>query len=77
MDKTDPPALHGVFEPVGHTVIAFRSEAEVLQAALRALLTQGFASNALARHTPAAMAAQVDTRGQAATPPASLGRNSM
>ena len=52
MDKTDPPTSFGVFKPVGYTVIAFRSEVQV-QAAVSALLAQGFASNALVRYTPA------------------------
>ena len=73
MDKTDPPASFGVFKPVGHTVIAFRSEAQV-HAAVSALLGQGFASEALVRYTPAEMVAQVDAQEQAASPLASLGQ---
>ena len=73
MDKTDPPASFGVFKPVGHTVIAFRSEAQV-QAAVSALLAQGFASAALVRYTPAEMTAQVDAQEKAASPLASLGQ---
>ena len=28
MDKSDPPTKFGLYKPVGHTVIAFASEAE-------------------------------------------------
>jgi hypothetical protein len=29
MNKTDPPTTFGVFKPVGHTLIAFHTEAEL------------------------------------------------
>ena len=61
MDKTDPPTSFGVFKPIGHTVIAFRSDAQA-QAAANALLAQGFAGDALVRYTPAEMVAQVDAQ---------------
>ena len=73
MDKTDPPTSFGVFKPVGYTVIAFRSEVQV-QAAVSALLAQGFASNALVRYTPEEMTAQVDAQEKVASPLASLGQ---
>lgn len=73
MDKTDPPTSFGVFKPVGHTLIALASEAQV-QAAVSALLAQGFAAEALVRYTPAQMVAQVDAQEQAASPLASLGQ---
>lgn len=73
MDKTDPPASFGVFKPVGHTVIAFRSEAAV-QAAVSRLLAQGFASEALVRYTPEEMTAQVDAQEKSASPLAALGQ---
>lgn len=73
MKKTDPPEAFGVFKPVGHTVIAFRTAGE-LQAALSALLAQGFASTALVRYTSEEMKAQVDSEMQAASPLASLGQ---
>ena len=73
MDKTDPPTSFGVFKPVGHTVIAFSTESQV-QAAIGALLAQGFASEALVRYTPAEMTAQVDAHEKAASPLASLGQ---
>ena len=73
MKKTDPPEAFGVFKPVGHTVIAFRTAGD-LQAALSALLAQGFASSALVRHTPEEMKSQVDSEMQAASALASLGQ---
>lgn len=73
MDKTDPPTSFGVFKPVGHIVIAFATEAHV-QAAISALLAQGFASEALVRYAPAEMAAQVGAQEQSASPLASLGQ---
>jgi len=57
MDKTDPPETFGVFKPVGHTVIAFRSDAD-MQAAVNFLIEQGFAASAMVRYTPAEMKAQ-------------------
>ena len=37
MDKTNPPTTFGAFKPVGHTVIAFRSDAD-MQVAVNALI---------------------------------------
>lgn len=73
MKKTDPPEAFGVFKPVGHTVIAFRTAGD-LQAALSALLAQGFASTALVPYTPDEMKSQVDSEMQAASALASLGQ---
>lgn len=73
MEKTDPPTSLGVFKPVGHILIAFRDEAQV-QAAVIALLAQGFASAALVRYTPAEMTAQVNAQVAAASPLAEFGQ---
>lgn len=73
MDKTEPPTTFGVFKPVGHTVIAFRDEAQV-QGAVTALLAQGFASDALVRYTPAEMSDQVNAQEAAASPLAEFGQ---
>ena len=73
MDKTAPPESFGVFKPVGHTVIAWRSEAD-LQAAAERLLAQGFAATALVHYTPQQMTAQVDRELLAASPLAALGQ---
>lgn len=72
MDKTNPPKTFGVFKPVGHTVIAFRSAAD-LQAAVSALMAQGFAGSTMVQYTPEEMMAQVDAELQTASPLASFG----
>ena len=73
MDKSNPPESFGVFKPVGHTVMAFRSAAD-LQAASSALQANGFVGEALVRYTPEEMSAQVDAQEKAASPLASLGQ---
>lgn len=73
MDKTDPPTSFGVFKPVGHTVIAFRSAAEV-QNAVMALLGLGFADEALVRYSAPEMLAQVNEQVPAASPLAAFGQ---
>lgn len=72
MNKLDPPKTFGVFKPVGHTVIAYRSATE-LQAASSALIAQGFAGPALSCYTPEEMVAQVDAELRTASPLASFG----
>ena len=72
MNKIDPPKTFGVFKPVGHTVIAYRSATE-LEAASSALIARGFAEAALSRYTPEEMVAQVDAELQTASPLASFG----
>lgn len=54
MDKTKPPETLGVFKPVGHTVMAFRSDAD-LQVAANALRGLGFANADLVCYTPQEM----------------------
>jgi len=73
MEKTDPPKSFGVFKPVGHTVIAFRSAAD-LQGAAEALTDLGFAASALTRYTPGEMMAQVDRELPGASGLASIGQ---
>lgn len=72
MDKNDPPEPFGVFKPVGHIVIAYRSPADLQAAAQK--LAQGFAAADLVRYTPAEMIAQVDAQLPEASPLASLGQ---
>lgn len=72
MDKSNPPNSFGVFKPVGHTVMAFRSAAD-LQAAASALEAKGFVGEALVRYTPEEMTAQVDAELHTASPLASFG----
>ena len=73
MDKSDLPESFGVFKPVGHTVIAFRTTHDLLNAAAR-LQGQGFADEAMTLYTPRQMAAQVTLAQQTASPLASLGQ---
>ncbi|MDP3617293.1 MAG: hypothetical protein Q8R49_05680 [Rhodoferax sp.] len=72
MDKTDPPETFGVFKPVGHTVVTFRSDQD-LQAAMSALLEQRFPTSALARYSPEEMKALVDAELENAGSLASFG----
>ncbi len=73
MDKSDPPRSFGVFKPVGHTVIAFRT-ADAMEAAVAALLKQRFALTDLARYTPEEMGAQVQSDLQTASAIAGVGQ---
>ncbi len=73
MEKIGVPESFGVFKPVGHTLMAFRS-AQDMQAAASRLLDQGFAEEALARYTPQQMLAQVEAQMRAASPLASVGQ---
>ena len=72
MDKTHPPETFGVFKPVGHTVMAFRSAIDQ-QAAVNALLDQKFSDSALVRYSPEEMKAQVDAELQNASALAGFG----
>jgi len=72
MDKTNPPTTFGVFKPVGHTLIAFYTEAE-LQAAVKSLSTQGFSPSSLVHYTAAEMKRQVDAELLTASPLATFG----
>src|SRR5512133_125269 len=72
MDKTNPPRTFGVFKPVGHTVIAYASAAD-LQAAVNLLAEEGFDESTWVRYAPAEMKAQVDSELQTASPLASFG----
>lgn len=72
MDKNNPPRTLGVFKPVGHTVIAFRSDAD-LQSAVHALAEQGFSNASWVRYTPDEMSALVDVELEDASPLAAFG----
>lgn len=72
MDKTHPSETLGVFKPVGHTVIAYRSAAD-MQVAVSALIEKGFAYSALVLYTPEEIKAQVDAELRAASPLAAFG----
>ena len=73
MDKTDVPTAFGVFKPVGHIVIAFRSEND-LNGAREALLLQGFDAPALVHYSPGQMKTQVDQELEHASALASIGQ---
>ena len=72
MDKTNPPRTLGVFKPIGHTLIAYRTDAD-LQAAVNLLTEAGFAASTLVEYTPAEMKIQVDSELQTASPLAGFG----
>ncbi len=72
MDKSDPPESFGVFKPVGHTVIVFRSAAD-LEAAAALLLADGFAADSLVRYSPQEMVRQVDAELRDVSPLAQFG----
>ena len=74
MDKHNVPESFGVFTPVGHVVVTFRT-ADDLQAAEAALGEQGFAASEMVRYTPAEMIAQVDAEVAKASPLASIGQD--
>jgi len=73
MNKSNPPRAYGVFKPVGHTVMAFRS-AEAMEAAVQALVAQGMTLNDIVRYTPEEMAAQVESDLASASALASIGQ---
>jgi hypothetical protein len=73
MDKTDPPTTFGVFKPVGHIVVAFRTAHE-MESAAESLIERGFAPADLVRYTPEEMAAQVDREMHSAGLLASVGQ---
>jgi hypothetical protein len=72
MNKNDPPTTFGVFKPVGHTLIAFHTEGELL-AAVATLTSQGFLPSSMVRYSPAEMKEQVDAELLAASPLANFG----
>lgn len=74
MDKQHIPESFGVFKPVGHVVLTFRTAGD-LQAAEAALSEQGFAASEMVRYTPAEMIAQVDAEVAKASPMAAIGQD--
>lgn len=72
MKKSDPPTTFGVFKPVGHTLMAFRSDDERLSAA-SILSSQGFGTDTMVHYTSAEMVAQVDDQLMVAGPLARFG----
>ncbi len=74
MDKKNVPESFGVFKPVGHIVVAFRT-VDDLQAAEHSLSNQGFAATEMVRYAPEEMIAQVDTEIAKASPMAAIGQD--
>ena len=72
MDKSDPPTSLGIFKPVGHTLVAFRT-ADDQQVAVLSLLEQGFAPATMVTYTAQEMMAQVGAELQTASSLASFG----
>ena len=72
MEKSNPPRTFRVFKPVGHTVIAYKTDAD-LQAAVSLLTEAGFARSTFVEYTPTEMKIQVDSELQTASPLAGFG----
>ena len=73
MDKNHLPISFGVFKPVGHVVMALRSDVD-LQTTRQALLSQGFEADDLVAYTPQEMAEQVDAEVPHASVLAAIGQ---
>ncbi len=74
MDKQHIPESFGVFKPVGHVVITFRTAGD-LQRAEAALKEQGFDASEMVRYTPAEMIDQVNAEVERASPLAAIGQD--
>ena len=72
MDKTNPPETFGVFKPVDHTVITYKTAAD-MQSGVDALAALGFEVSDMARYAPHEMLALVDAQLIAASPLAAFG----
>ena len=59
MNSTDRPGAYGVFKPVGHVIVAFRTESD-MEAALAALVRRGFAAADVVVYSPEQMKRQAD-----------------
>lgn len=72
MNKNQPPTTLGVFKPVGHTVMAFRTDSE-LQAAVLKLGQLGFPADSIVSYSAVDMVNQVDGELQSANVLANFG----
>jgi hypothetical protein len=72
MDKHNPPTTFGVFKPVGHSVISFRTQEE-LRSATQALADMGFAPSAMVEYSPQEMLVLATAELQAAGSLANFG----
>jgi hypothetical protein len=73
MDKAAKPEAYGVFKPVGHVIVSFANEADML-AARSALLGDGFAAEDLVTYSPEQMKRQADVDIENAGVLASIGQ---
>lgn len=74
MDKIDPPTRFGVFNPVGHIVMAYRSLPD-LRAAVEGLGERGIGETDWVFYSPEEMTAQVDKQLASASALASIGQD--
>lgn len=72
MDKRNPPTTFGVFKPVGHTVISFRTQEE-LRSAMRSLSALGFVDSAMVDYSAPEFLVLATAELQAAGPLANFG----
>jgi hypothetical protein len=72
MDKHNPPTTFGVFKPVGHTVISFRTQEE-LHSAMQSLTALGFAASAMVEYSAQEMLDLATAELHAAGPMANFG----
>lgn len=73
MDKQDAPEAYGVFKPVGHVLMAFKT-GDDQQAAARALADAGFAAKDVVAYSSEEMLRQSERQIENAGPLASLGQ---
>ena len=74
MEKNHPPRTFGVFNPVGHIVMTFRSDDDLHQAELQ-LSNKGFSGQDIVSYTPEEMLAQTSEDLRTASPLASVGQD--
>lgn len=73
MDKANPPMSFGVFKPQGHVLIGFDTAAQS-QAAVTALLAQGFTDEDITQYSALEMKTQARANLLTASPLASVGQ---
>ncbi len=73
MNKHNPPRSFGVFKPVGNTIAAFPSAAQ-LEAAIAQLLATGLDRAQFTRYTPSEMVGQTDVDIEQASAIAAVGQ---
>lgn len=73
MNVQERPEAFGVFKPVGHVIVSFPPDADMMAAA-DALQDAGFAADEVLRYTPEQMKQQAEVDIAKATPLAALGQ---